>query len=39
MAFAVAALAAEGPTTIRDAGCAAVAFPTFYSELDRLAER
>jgi 3-phosphoshikimate 1-carboxyvinyltransferase len=39
MAFAVAALAAEGPTTIRDSDCAAVSFPTFYSELDRVAER
>ena len=39
MAFAVAALAAEGPTVIRDAGCAAVSFPSFYRELDRLAER
>jgi 3-phosphoshikimate 1-carboxyvinyltransferase len=39
MAFAVAALAAEGPTTIRDSDCAAVSFPTFYSELDRLAAR
>ena len=39
MAFAVAALGAEGVTTIRDAGCAAVSFPTFYTELDRLAER
>ena len=39
MAFAVAALAAEGPTVIRDADCAAVSFPTFYEELNRLAER
>jgi 3-phosphoshikimate 1-carboxyvinyltransferase len=39
MAFAVAALGAEGVTTIRDAGCAGVSFPTFYTELDRLAER
>jgi 3-phosphoshikimate 1-carboxyvinyltransferase len=39
MAFAVAALAAEGPTIIRDADCAAVSFPTFYEELNRLAER
>jgi 3-phosphoshikimate 1-carboxyvinyltransferase len=39
MAFAVAALGAEGPTIIRDAGCAAVSFPAFYTELERLAER
>jgi 3-phosphoshikimate 1-carboxyvinyltransferase len=39
MAFAVAALAAEGPTVIRDADCAAVSFPAFYEELNRLAER
>ncbi len=39
MAFAVAGLAAEGNTVIRDAECAAVSFPTFYAELNRLAER
>jgi 3-phosphoshikimate 1-carboxyvinyltransferase len=39
MAFAVAGLAAKGPTVIRDAGCAAVSFPTFFEELNRLAER
>jgi 3-phosphoshikimate 1-carboxyvinyltransferase len=39
MAFAIAALGAEGPTVIRDSGCAAVSFPTFYAELNRLAER
>jgi 3-phosphoshikimate 1-carboxyvinyltransferase len=39
MAFAVAALAAEGPTVIRDADCAAVSFPAFFEELNRLAER
>jgi len=39
MAFAVAALAAEGVTTIRDSDCAAVSFPTFYAELERLAQR
>jgi 3-phosphoshikimate 1-carboxyvinyltransferase len=39
MAFAVAALAAEGATVIRDADCAAVSFPTFFDELNRLAER
>ena len=39
MAFAVAGLAAEGKTVIRDADCAGVSFPTFFAELDRLAER
>jgi len=38
MAFAVAGLAAEGPTVIRDAHCAGVSFPNFYQELNRLAE-
>ncbi len=39
MAFAVAALAAEGATVIRDADCAAVSYPTFFEDLNRLAER
>ena len=39
MAFAVAGLAAEGNTVVRDADCAGVSFPAFYSELNRLAER
>lgn len=39
MAFAVAALAAEGPTKIRDAKCAGVSYPEFFKELERLAER
>lgn len=39
MAFAVAALAAQGETVIRDADCAAVSYPEFFAELERLAER
>jgi len=39
MAFAVAALGAEGPTTIHGSECAAVSFPDFYRLLDRIAER
>jgi 3-phosphoshikimate 1-carboxyvinyltransferase len=39
MAFAIAALAADGPTTIRDAECAGVSFPSFYEDLNRVAER
>jgi len=37
MAFAVAGLAAEGETLIRDADCAAVSYPHFFDELRRLA--
>jgi 3-phosphoshikimate 1-carboxyvinyltransferase len=39
MAFAVAGLAAEGNTVIREADCAGVSFPKFFQELNRLAER
>jgi 3-phosphoshikimate 1-carboxyvinyltransferase len=39
MAFAVAALGANGPTTIREAECAGVSYPTFYDDLARVAER
>ncbi len=39
MAFAVAALGAEGPTAILNSECAAVSFPGFYQALDRLAAR
>jgi 3-phosphoshikimate 1-carboxyvinyltransferase len=39
MAFAVAALGADGPTRICDPGCAAVSFPNFFSLLEHLAER
>lgn len=33
MAFSIAALGAEGKSTIRDAGCAAVSFPAFFDTL------
>jgi 3-phosphoshikimate 1-carboxyvinyltransferase len=36
MALAVAALGAEGDTTILDADCAAVSFPEFFSTIARL---
>jgi 3-phosphoshikimate 1-carboxyvinyltransferase len=36
MAFAVAALAASGPVTITGAAAAAVSYPTFFTDLDRL---
>ena len=39
MAFAIAALGAEGATTIRDADCAAVSFPGFFSALESIASR
>jgi 3-phosphoshikimate 1-carboxyvinyltransferase len=39
MAFAVAALGAEGDTIIRDADCAGVSYPTFYEDVERTAER
>jgi len=39
MAFAIAALRAEGATTIRDADCAAVSFPGFFDCLERIVER
>ena len=39
MAFAVAGLAAEGETLIRGAECAGVSYPTFFEDLQRVAER
>jgi 3-phosphoshikimate 1-carboxyvinyltransferase len=38
MAFAVAALGADGLSTIRDAECAGVSYPTFYEDLARVTE-
>lgn len=38
MALAVAGLAASGETRILDPDCAAVSYPTFFSELHRLAK-
>jgi len=39
MAFAVAALGAEGETVIQGAECAAVSYPEFFTTLERLVER
>jgi 3-phosphoshikimate 1-carboxyvinyltransferase len=39
MAFTIAALGAEGATVVRDADCASVSYPTFYDDLNRVAER
>ena len=36
LAFAIAALGASGPTTIQDAGAAAVSYPEFFSVLESL---
>jgi 3-phosphoshikimate 1-carboxyvinyltransferase len=38
MAFSVAALAADGPSTIENAEAASVSFPEFYDTLRRIAE-
>jgi 3-phosphoshikimate 1-carboxyvinyltransferase len=39
MAFAVAALGAEGPSKILDAGCVDVSFPGFFDVLEKIVER
>lgn len=39
MAFAVTALRAEGPTEIMNADCAAVSYPNFFQDLNRLVGR
>ncbi len=36
MCLAIAALTAEGPTTIEDVGCVATSFPTFWSLLEQI---
>ena len=36
MTFAIAALAAEGETEIKDADCVDISYPEFYRELERL---
>jgi 3-phosphoshikimate 1-carboxyvinyltransferase len=38
MAFSVAALAADGPSTMLDSGAASVSFPEFFDTLQRVAE-
>lgn len=39
MAFAIAALGATGPTRIEGADAVAVSYPSFFDDLDRLAQR
>ena len=36
LTFAVAGLAAEGATTILDANCVAISYPTFFADLERI---
>ena len=36
MAFAIAALAADGETEIPDDGCVAISYPTFFADLQKL---
>ena len=38
MAFSIAALAADGPCTIKDAGAAAVSYPAFFDTLQQIAK-
>ena len=39
MAFAVAALRAQGETVIKNAGCVAISYPGFFADLDKVTER
>jgi 5-enolpyruvylshikimate-3-phosphate synthase len=39
MALAIAALGAEGETTIRDSECVGVSFPEFFATLDNIVRR
>jgi 3-phosphoshikimate 1-carboxyvinyltransferase len=39
MAFAVAALRAEGETTINGAECVAISYPEFFETLEKVTER
>jgi len=39
MAFAIAALRAEGETVIRNAECVAISYPGFFEDLDKVTER
>ena len=39
MAFAIAALRANGESLIRDAGCVAISYPTFFDDLEKVLER
>ena len=39
MAFAIAALRAEGDTVVHDSKCVAISYPNFFEDLERLVER
>jgi 3-phosphoshikimate 1-carboxyvinyltransferase len=39
MAFAIAALRAQGETDIGNSGCVAISYPSFFADLERLLER
>ncbi len=39
MAFAIAALRAQGESLIRNSGCVAISYPSFFADLERLLER
>jgi 3-phosphoshikimate 1-carboxyvinyltransferase len=39
MAFAIAALRAQGETIIRNSECVAISYPSFFADLERLLER
>jgi len=39
MAFAIAALRAEGETVIDDSNCISISYPGFFEDLEKLAER
>jgi 3-phosphoshikimate 1-carboxyvinyltransferase len=39
MAFAIAALRAHGETLIRNSECVAISYPSFFEDLERVAER
>jgi 3-phosphoshikimate 1-carboxyvinyltransferase len=39
MAFSIAALGADGNTTVRDSECAGVSYPAFFDDLERVSER
>jgi 3-phosphoshikimate 1-carboxyvinyltransferase len=39
MAFAIAALRAEGETRIHDPACVAISYPGFFADLDKVVER
>lgn len=39
MALAIAALGADGETTIRDSECVGVSFPEFFATLDKIVYR